>query len=255
MKLPTIRLSERNQIVLFLLGLGGVLFVFWHYGIRDISRQRAQNASDRRALERSGFATQTREALEATVDHENQVRARLAQEWDEITDRLATFANQSALAQSHVLRIDYKVELHHTRSRLDRKAALLGISLSAKELGMSEEVFSTDEPRKLMIQLRSVEKLVDMALDRRIRNLVKVRPQEPIEHYRPTDDKLIFEEYPVEVEFDVDFANFYDLFRVVFDEGTVFVFRNIRIVSGATTEAPLRVTAVLSALLFDVESE
>jgi len=252
MNLPRFRLSERHQIVLFLVALVGVLFLFWHFGVRDIARQRRANAEVREKLERSGFANQTREALEATVAHEGSVRDRLSGEWTNVVERLATFANQNSLSKSRVLRIDYKVELHHTRARLDRKAAALGISLSAKELGMSEEVFAADEPRTLMIQLRAVEKLVDLTLDRRIRTLHKVHPKEPIEHKRPSDGRLIVEEYPVEVEFDVDFANFYDLFRVVFEEGKVFVFRNIRIVSGATSQAPLRVTAVMSALLFDL---
>jgi hypothetical protein len=252
MSFPRLRLSERHQIVLFLLLLAGVLLLFWHYGVRDIARQRRANAEFREELERSGFAAQTREALEATVAHEGTVRDRLSAEWTNVVERLATFANQSALSRSRVLRIDYKVELHRIRDRLDRKAAAAGISLSAKELGMSEEVFTTDEPRTLMIQLRAVEKLVDLALDdHRIRTLHKVHPKDPIEHRRPSDGKLILEEYPVEVEFDVDFANFYYLFRVVFEEGNIFVFRNIRIVSGATSQAPLRVTAVMSALLFD----
>lgn len=251
MSIPRLHLSERHQIVLFLVALAGVLFLFWHYGVRDIARQRRANEQFRDELARSGFADQTREALEATVSHEATVRDRLSSEWTNVVDRLATFSNQRALGQSNPLRVEYKVELHLTRARLDRKAAALGISLSAKELGMSEEVFTFDEPRTLMIQLRAVEKLVDLALDRSIHTLHKVHPKAPIEHRRPSDGALILEEYPVEVEFDVDFANFYDLFRVVFEEGAVFVFRNIRIVSGATSQAPLRVAAVMSALLFD----
>jgi len=251
MNLPRLHLSERNQIVLILLALAAVFFALWHFGVRDISRQRQANAAFRAELERSGFASQTREALEATVVHEEEVTGKLAAEWQEIADRLATFSNQRALSRSEVLRIDYKVELHRTRARLDRKSETLGISLSAKELGMSEEVFTSDDPRNLMIQLRAVEKLVDLTLDRRIRTLHKVHPKDPIEHLRPSDKRLILEEFPVEVEFDVDFANFYDLFRTVFEDGKVFVFRNIRIVSGATSQAPLRVQAVMSALLFD----
>jgi len=251
MSLPRIQLSERNQIVLFLLVLGGVLFALWHFGIHDISRQRRANEAFRDDLARSGFSDQTRDALDATVVHEQKVRGRLDQEWAQVADRLATFSNQRALGHANPLRIEYKVELHHTRTRLDRKAATLGISLSAKELGMSEEVFTTDEPRTLMIQLRAVEKLVDLTLDRQIRTLHKVHPKPPIPHHRPSDGALILEEFPVEVEFDVDFANFYDLFRVVFEEDKVFIFRNVRIVSGATSQAPLRVNAVMSALLFD----
>lgn len=246
-----VRLSERNQILLFLVLILGVLVAAWRFSFHGIAQQKEENRAIREKLEKSGFLHQTREALEATVQHETHVHAQLTREWSNTVDRLAAAISGNALyGRNNVLGIDYLVHLNQTRNRLDRKAGQLGIRLQASDLGMSEEVYTHDDPRKLMVQLQTVERLVDLALDRRIRTLVKVTPREPLEHLDPRGN-LLFEEFPVDVEFEIDFDEFYDLFRVVFEEGHVFAFKNVRITSGATDTAPLRVRAVLSALVFN----
>ena len=247
-----LRLSERNQILLFLVVLVGALVAVWRFSFRGIALQKEENLRIREQLEKSGFLHQTREALVATVAHETEVRDALATEWTNTVERLAASIGGNALyGRANVLFVDYRVHLLQTRRRLDRKAEALGIKLSASELGMSEEVFSTDDPRRLMVQLQTVERLVDLALDRRIRRLVSVHPLDPVEHLAP-DGTLLLEEFPVDVEFDIDFDGFYDLFRVFFEEGHVFVFKDIRITSGDKPDAPLRLRAVLSALVFNV---
>lgn len=248
---PNLRLSERNQILLFLVAVVGALIAVWRFSFGGIAAQKEENRALRARLEKSGYLHKTKEELEATIGHETAVYTQLMREWSNTVDRLAASISGNALyGRGNVLAIDYRVHLLQTRSRLDRKAGQLGIRLSAADLGMAEEVFSTDDPRKLMVQLQTVERLVDLALDRRIRTLVSVRPKEPVEHLDPKG-VLLFEEFPVDVEFDIDFDDFYDLFRVVFEEGHVFAFQNIRITSGASTSAPLRVRAVLSALVFN----
>lgn len=245
------RLSERNQIILFLVVIVGVLVAVWNLTFSGITAQKEENRAIRAKLEKSGFLHQTKEALEATIRHETEVHEQLTREWSNTVDRLAASVSGNALyGRDNVLAIDYRVHLLQTRRRLDRKAGQLGIRLSASELGMSEEVFSHDNPREMMVQLQTIERLVDLALDRRIRTLVKVTPKDPVEHLDPKG-ALLFEEFPVDVEFEIDFDEFYDLFRVVFEEGHVFVFKNIRIMSGTSERAPLRVRAVLSALVFN----
>ena len=245
------RLSERNQILLFLVLVIGALVAVWRFSFQGIAAQKKENQAIRDRLEKSGYLYQSSNGLKAIRDHERDVLDQLTREWSNTVERLAPVINGNArYGRSNVLAIDYRVSLLQTRRNLDGKAAQLGIRLSASDLGMSEEVFSTDDPRKLLVQLQTVERLVDLALDRRIRTLVAVRPLEPVEHFDPKG-KLLFEEFPVDVEFDIDFDAFYDLFRVVFEEGHVFAFKNIRITSGATDSAPHRVRAVLSALVFN----
>ncbi len=242
-------LSERNQIVLFIVLAIGVLAAVWHFAFRGISEQRAENAAERERLAKMGFSNQTKEELAAKVDHEKEVRAMLEAEWTNAVAKLETISGSSLYGRDNVLRIDYKVHLLQARDRIRRKADQLGIKLTEAEMGMSEEVFSTDDPRVLMVQLLTAERMVDLALERRIQNLVRVHPLPPVEH-NDGAGALIFEEFPVEVGFDVDFESFYDLFHVVFEEGRLFVFKNVRITSGATAEAPLRVRATLSSMVF-----
>ncbi|MDD4025654.1 MAG: hypothetical protein PHN85_06995, partial [Kiritimatiellae bacterium] len=72
---------------------------------------------------------------------------------------------------------------------------------------------------------------------------------EPITH-KDNKGRRLFEEYPVRIECDVDFENLFIFFQSVFEENQVFTFRNLRVESGPTFDAKLRVKAVLSALLF-----
>ena len=65
------------------------------------------------------------------------------------------------------------------------------------------------------------------------------------------DKKLLLTEYPVQVEFDVAFDNLYLLFQAIFEQHQIFVFRNLRIEAGPMKQAPLRVSGVMSALLFE----
>jgi hypothetical protein len=101
-----------------------------------------------------------------------------------------------------------------------------------------------------MLQLKAVELLADLTLDRQIQQLVAIYPMPPVQHVDAQGHKT-FSEYPVRVECDVDFTHLYSFFQSVFEEDHVFTFRNLRIESGPTIEDKLRVKAILSALLFE----
>jgi len=79
---------------------------------------------------------------------------------------------------------------------------------------------------------------------------VEIYPLQPVEH-RDAKGHRMFEEYPVRLECDVDFEHLFTFFQSVFEKDQVFVFRNLRIESGPTFDAKLRVKAILSALLFE----
>jgi hypothetical protein len=65
------------------------------------------------------------------------------------------------------------------------------------------------------------------------------------------DKKVVVSEYPVSAEFDVGFDNLYLFLQAIFETHQIFVFRNLRIEAGPTQQAPLRVSGVMSALLFE----
>lgn len=247
---PRFRLSEREQVVsIIVLAVAGLLTI-WLLLVRPQTRLAEENKTIRRQLGNSLYATMSMESLSQAAERESAADKRLAHEWHQARDRLATFSNQQTLRKAELGRIDYKVELFRTRERLADKSQALGIQLIPTDLGIDDSMRSNDKVRERMLQLKAVEKLADLTLDRRIQRLVEITPLAPIEHKGP-DKKPTFDEYPVRVEFDADFDNLCQLFQAVFEENQVFAFRNIRIESGPTVESRLRVKAVMSAFVFE----
>lgn len=251
MKSPRLHLSERQQVTLILVGAISALFGIWFGLLRPLAEKRAEIASLQAQLDNTPYTGLSMEALLSAASHENRGERQLQTEWETTIERLATFANQNVLRRSEIGRIDYKVELFNTRVRLLRKSEALGVQLVPIDLGLADALGGNDaEVRTRMLQLKSVEKLADLTLDRRIQRLHSISPLAPVEHRTP-DGKPSFDEYPVKTEFDVDFDNLFVLFQSVFAEGQVFAFRNLRIEAGPLPQAPLRVKATLSALLFE----
>lgn len=244
------KLSERQQVAVIIVVALLAIFLIWHILLRPQGRARRENEAMRRRLEQSDYRNMSIEGLKATERHYQGLYDRLWNEWQRTTARLATFANEEFLRKSEIGRIDFKVELFHTRQRLRAKSEALGIRLVPTDLGMPDAVMQNDEARVLMLQLRSVEKLADLTLDRRIERLLAIKPLPPVTR-RDRDGNPLFDEYPVRVEFEVGYENLYRLFQAVFEPHQIFVFRHIHLQSGATPEAPLRIKAVMSALLFE----
>lgn len=253
MKIGSYKLSERQQVVGIIFLAVAALFGIIRFLLLPQVRQRRANVVQRQRMAQSPFAHLSAEGLRHAARHQSGLFDQLWQEWVASGDRLATFEHQHSLRKSEVGRIDFKVELFRTRQRLMRKSEALGISLLPIDLGMPDAVLQDAEARVLMIQLRAVEKLADLTLDRRIQRLLSIEPLAPREH-RDSGRNHMFDEYPVEVEFEVSFENLYDLFNAVFEPEQIFVFRQVRIQAGATDSAPLRVKAIMSALIFEEPS-
>ena len=239
------RLSERTQVAgILVLALGG-LFAIFRFLLLPQYEQRREIRALRAKLEADPSYHLSPAALRKAVELESNNTARIEGEWARTVERLATFANQASLR-----RIDYKVELFRTRQRLVEKSAALGIALLPTDLGIDDALKDQDKVRERVLQLKAVEKLADLTLDRRIERLTAIQPLPPVLHKAP-DGRPCFDEYPVRVECDVPFDNLYTLFQSVFEENRVFAFRNLRIESGSRPNAPVRVTAVMSALVFE----
>ncbi len=252
MKLDRIHLSERTQVALILLLALGVLSAIWYFLL--LPQQRLKGDIERRrrdlALAASKYANESIPGLRQAVSNEFTNVARLEQEWSQIAERLATFLNQADLRQKG--RIDFKFELFNTRKRLIDKSDTLGIQLIPVDLGIDDAILSRDNDkiRERMLQLQAVEKLADLTLDRRIERLISINPLPP-KPFPSSNGSICFTEYPVRVEFDISFDNLYALFQSVFEENRVFAFRAIRIAAGLRPDAPVRVHAVMSALVFE----
>jgi hypothetical protein len=250
-KPPRIRISERQQVLLIIPFAIIVMLTIWFWVLSPQFERRREIAELRRQLEKSAYAHVSMEQLKAIEQHEKALGARLDDEWARTVLRLATFENQHELRESEFGRIDYKMELYQTRLRLSRRSEELGIPLIPQDLGLQDTLGGKDaEVRIRMLQLRAVEKLVDLTLNRRIQKLHAIHPLAPVTHPGP-NKKLVLSEYPVQAEFDVGFDNLYLFFQAVFEQNQIFVFRNLRIEAGPTQQAPLRVSGVMSALLFE----
>ena len=242
--------TERAQVICIILMIGVGLFSTIRFVMIPQRRMAENNQAVRRRLARSKYAAYSISSMQQVTQHELQNLGKLSNEWARISARLTSFEDQSLVQDIGVNRIDYKVQLYEIRERLKAKSKELDIPLIPGQLGLDESVTSGEAIRVRMLQLKAVEKLVDLNLDRQIQRLVEIYPLPPIEH---TDKagKLIFTEYPVRVECDIDFENLYTSFQSVFEENRVFAFRNIRVESGPTFDAKLRVKWILSALLFE----
>ncbi len=248
--MTSIRLSERTQVALILFLTLGALFATWYFLLLPQRQMKAEIATLRQQLTTSKYAHISIPDLQQAVASESNNTARLEREWTRTTERLATFANQAVLRRAEVGRIDFKFELFRTRKSLVEKSDALGIQLIPTELGIDDALLTSDKIRERMLQLKAVEKLADLTLDRRIERLISINPLPP-KAYKSPDGKFSFDEYPVRVEFDVSFDNLFALLQSVFEENHVFAFRNIRIESGSRPNAPVRVNAVMSALVFE----
>ena len=242
--------TERAQVIGIMVLIIIGLYCTINFVVRPQRQMAEQNRSVRRRLARSKFAAYSIDSMQTVATHELQNLEKLSNEWARISARLTSFDDQNIVQDIGVNRIDYKVQLYEIRERLKAKSKELDIPLVPEQLGLDESVTSGEAIRERMLQLKAVEKLADLNLDRQIQRLVEIYPLPPIEH-KDKNGKLVFTEYPVRMECDIDFENLYTSFQSVFEENRVYAFRNIRVESGPTFDAKLRVKAILSALLFE----
>jgi hypothetical protein len=242
--------TERAQVIciLFLIAIG--LFSTINFVFIPQRRMAEDNKAVRSRLASSKFAAYSINSMQTVANHELQNLQKLSNEWARISARLTSFEDQKVVQDIGVNRIDYKVQLYEIRERLKSKSKELDIPLVPEQLGLDEALTSGEAIRVRMLQLKAVEKLADLNLDRQIQRLVEIYPLQPVEHIDKTG-RHIFTEYPVRIECDIDFEHLYTSFQSVFEENQVFAFRNIRVESGPTFDAKLRVKAILSAFLFD----
>lgn len=242
--------TERAQVIFIILLIVFGLFSTIRFVAIPQRRMAENNKTVRRRLARSKYSEYSISSMRQVAKHELQNLEKLSNEWARISARLTSFEDQMLVQDIGVNRIDYKVQLYEIRERLKVKSEELDIPLVPEQLGLDEAVTSGETIRTRMLQLKAVEKLADLNLDRQIQRLVEIYPLPPIEHKDETG-KLVFTEYPVRVECDIDFENLYTSFQSTFEENRVYAYRNIRVESGPTFDAKLRVKSIFSALLLE----
>jgi len=242
--------TERVQVILILLFVVLSAFLMINFVVLPQMEKKEESQNMRQKMETDRFASQSFANMQVLADRERANLSTLSNEWLRIAERLSSFQNQASVPSGGDRIIDYKVEYYEIRDRLLKKSGELKIALIPTELGIDGMLKSDDDPRTRMMQLKAVELLADLTLDRQIQQLVEIYPLAPIQHVDKGGQKT-FTELPVRVECDVDFTHLYSFFQSVFEEDHVFTFRNLRIESGPTLDSKLRVKAILSALLFE----
>lgn len=249
--------SERQQ-VLAVIGLAGLLiFGLWTFLLtplnqrrqrleQEISRMRAQLAG-RNYLIGEDVLQQTQTAQ--ATHHES-----LQNEWRSLQQRMAAFSSVEGVLSSGAGHIDYKIELFKARQRLEQKSRAMQIQLPP-ELGMEDVVRSNEDARKLMLQLRAIEKLVDLALDLHVTELGAIQPLPVIEHRIPGRQTVYLEEYPIHVELYARLENLYELFHSILKQEHVFVLKHVRIETPDPDGNMLLINTVMSALIFRAQPD
>ncbi len=251
MNVKSIRLSERQQVLLVIPAVIIALAAVWFLVLAPKFERRREIVKLRDQLANSQYASQTMENLLKIAAHERELGERTKAEWDETVRRLATFDASDTKDKSAVGRIDYKMELFKARNSLSRRSQELNVQLVPQDLGLRDTIGADSGEVKIRwLQLKTVEKLVDTILSKQGLKLHAIAPLDPIPH-KGRDKKLLFTEYPVDVDFEVAFEDLYLFFQSILEEDRVFFIRNIRVLAGTAPGAPLRVEAVMSSVIFE----
>jgi hypothetical protein len=185
-------------------------------------------------------------ALGEKKQEEQTRNARLTDEWRRMVSRVSVFPKSEE--QASVGHIDFKVKLFDVRQRLLRKSRALDIGLPG-DLGVDDAIHSDEDARKKMLQLRTVEKLVNLALDLKIVTLRNIEPLPPVSHQ--TEQKITFlEEYPVRMEFSGDIGNLYDLLNATIEQDSTLALKHVRIEPAHGRSNLLNMEVVMSSLVF-----
>lgn len=244
--------SERQQVVAIILMAGVVIFALWFFLLSPLNRRRHRLEKEIEGM-RSELARKNyllgEESLLKEMEEEEKYNRLLHKEWVSTASHLAAFPEHQGLLDSKVGHIDFKVALFDTRQRLLQESRALNISLP-HDLGMDDAVHSNEDARRLMLQLRTVEKLVDLALDLKINMLRSIEPLPPVPHMAGSREEFL-EEYPVRMEFYGNLENLYHLFRAVLEPEHVFALRRLRVEAVSPNKPDLlSIDVVMSALVF-----
>jgi Tfp pilus assembly protein PilO len=244
--------SERQQVVAILLIAGALLALLWFFLLLPLNRQRHRMEGDISGLS-SELAQKNfllgEEALQHKLDEQVAHQQALNDEWQKAVQSFGDLAAQDDATTSSVAHIDFKVALFDVRQRLLQKSRTLGVSLP-RDLGVDETIESDDDAYQRMVQLRVVEKLVDLALDLKIKTIREIRSLPPVLHKTALQEDF-FREYPLELMLSGTQDHLYEFLDVVSEPGHVFVLRGLRVEpSGKGRGDLLNIKALMSGLVF-----
>jgi len=259
MRRPRIRLrwSERRQVGVLLVLALGVVVCGWLMMLRPLrarSTALARSTAEA-AAQLAPYETATGEiAVRSEVAAEQAHRSALQIAWAQATTYLATFKKNKEIArvltEGEPDHIDFKVALFDARRLLVRKARRNRVVLPP-DLGIDEAVDSAKDPRGLMLQLASVEKLARLLVALQIPRIKRIEPLPPEIHTLGEGPDVHMREYPIRLEIRCDYAALRKLITAVSEAEHFFAVRRLRAEKAELAEPDLLdVSAVFGALVF-----
>ena len=243
LKVKKIKLTERAQVALILAATVAALVLAWWFYLGPMFTTRAEIQRLHTEIANNPIAKFTIEDLKAAEQAAQRDATALDRDWADTKNRLSTLANLTA--PSH---IDFQVTYAAVRQRLGSKARTLNITLPPT-FDITPAVTSQEIVRERLNQLKTVEKLLDLVFNQHILGIKSFKNLPTVLHY-DNEQKLICEEYPVEVDFTSKFDDLFYLFSGIFEEDQIFVFSKIRVTSDPKVEGILHIKAVMSSLVF-----
>lgn len=253
MSLPRLdELSERQQVLAVILMAGLLIFLVWFFALTPLNQKRRRLESDIEDMT-SQLARKNLMRGESALIQEKETEYAhnrlIHDQWITMADRLGGFRNQRQLASSDYGAIDFKMSLFEVQQALLAKSRALNISVPP-DIGMDEQVDTHEDARVLMLQLRTVEKLVDLVLDLKINRLRGIQRLTPITHEAEVRKIDYLEEYLVRLDFYGSTENLFDLLHAILLPDSVFTLKNFRIEALDPHEGIFNISVVMSALLF-----
>lgn len=240
-------------MVAIIVSAGAAISLLWFFLLLPMNRHRHQLEDDivtmsSELAQKNYFFGEA--ALERRLAEESSNYETLRQEWRKTAAALQAYTPKEDMETSTVAHIDFKVALFDVRQRLLKKSKTLGVSLP-RDIGVDEAVESNDDAYQRMLQLRVVEKMLDLALDLKIKTVREIRPLPPVRHRSGPAREEFFTEYPLELDLFGSMDNLYELMAAVLEPGHVFVLRGLRLEPVTATKTDLfTIKAVMSAMLF-----
>jgi hypothetical protein len=199
------------------------------------------------------WKTPGRQPLHVQADLADLRCRQLEQEWAVLQERAVTFKGQlpySTTVSNEQGRINFKVALFESRTRLRAKAEQRGAALPA-DLGIPETIDAAEDAETRFRQLAVTTHLLDTLLDTGVPVVQSITPLAPVTLAQPRDTGMSAQEFPVRVMLRCPFEKLLSVLETLGRERTFFAVRGLRVERlDREVSDPLRVELTAGALVY-----
>lgn len=255
-----IRLRERHQVGLILLGSCVVALVVWLGVVRPVGIRRIELTAETQRLAAALGAYENPPSGMGLRERARMIkngRRADALRWAQASVFVETFKTEADVArflsEEESDHIDFKVALFDVRRDVSERALKKGVELP-EYLGMTDVVDSGKNPRVLMFQLASLEKLIGLLIELKVPVIESLVPLAPVSHLSEGESECYMREYPVEFTIRSDYPRVRKLIALASDARNFFAFRQLAI-RKVSMEDPTQVTLRAVASFFVLRHE